>query len=191
MGRQRIKDVRREELIDAAISAVAEHGFAAVTVNQIAARAGASAGSIHYYFGGKEELLEATMRRFLAALKRETLDRLSRAAGHRERLSALILANFSDTLFTGETCNVWMQFWAYAPYSKPLARLQRINRSRVRSNLNAELGRLLPPAQKDTARRALQAYMDGAWLRKAHSPDDSNGETARQEAEQVIKMLIG
>lgn len=33
--------------------------------------------------------------------------------------------------------------------------------------------------------------MDGAWLRKAHSPEDSGGETARQEAGQVITMLIG
>lgn len=191
MGRQRIKDLRREELIDAAISAVVEHGFAAVTVNQIAARAGASAGSIHYYFGGKEELLEATMRRFLATLKRETLARLAKARDHRERLSALVLANFGDSFFTGPTVNVWMQFWAHAPYSRPLARLQRINRNRVRSNLNVELKKLLPDTQRDTARRALQAYMDGAWLRKAHDPDEISAETARQEAEQVIRMLLG
>ena len=57
---------------------------------------------------------------------------------------ATIGGNFDETLFTVENCRVWSQFWGYAPYQPRLARLQRLNKSRVRSNLRAELKKLLP-----------------------------------------------
>ena len=63
MKRRRIRDIRNEELIDATIAAVHRRGFADVTMAEIAAEAGASAASINYYFGSKDQLLAATMRR--------------------------------------------------------------------------------------------------------------------------------
>lgn len=190
MGRKQIKDIRREELIDAAIVAIHRHGFAAVTVNQIAKQADTSAGSIHYYFGGKEGLLEATMRRLLSILKRATLARLAEAEGPRQRLLALVIANFDDALFSPQTCSVWIQFWAYAPYDPALARLQNLNKSRVRSNLRTELRQLLPSDNAETARRAIQAYMDGAWLQRAQSTQGPDSADARRRAEEVVSLLL-
>lgn len=194
MGRTRIRDIRHEELITATITAVHKRGYAVVTMAEIAAEAGASAASINYYFGSKEKLMEATMRRLLCLLKDAMLQRYATAHTPHERLMAVIDANFSDRLFTQEQCSIWMQFWANAPFSASLNRLHRINRSRVTAHFRAELRALLPhpqsQAQRDTVREALQCYMDGVWLEAAQSDSVVDPEQARVEARRVADLLL-
>ncbi len=59
---QEYEDQRREELIKATYHEVAEKGYSAVTLQDIAKRAGVSKGSTLYYFATKEDL-------FLGALE--------------------------------------------------------------------------------------------------------------------------
>lgn len=59
---QEYEDQRREELIKATYLEVAEKGYSAVTLQDIAKRAGVSKGSTLYYFATKEDL-------FLGALE--------------------------------------------------------------------------------------------------------------------------
>ena len=49
---------RREAIIEAALTVLAEDGYAAAGVARIAARAGVATGSVAYYFGGKDTLFE-------------------------------------------------------------------------------------------------------------------------------------
>ncbi|SEO94741.1 transcriptional regulator, TetR family [Salinihabitans flavidus] len=190
MSRKRIRDIRNEELIDAAITAVHKRGYAVVTMAEIAQEAGASAASINYYFGSKERLMEATMRRLLSTLRAALLDRYEHATTPRERLLAVLDANFDDRLFTVEQCSLWMQFWANAPYSASLARLHRINRRRVQSHFRAELRALVPAPRRETVREALQCYMDGVWLEAAQSPAPLDPARARQGARRVAGLLL-
>ncbi|MEQ9693833.1 transcriptional regulator BetI [Shimia sp. SDUM112013] len=191
MGRKRIRDIRHEELIDATITAVHKRGYAAVTMTEIAQEIGATAASINYYFGSKENLMEATMRRLLKMLKAAMLDRYAVSQTPKDRLIAVLDANFDDRFFTVEHCNFWMQFWSSAPYTASLARLHRINRSRVTSHFRAELKSLLPdPERRDTVRDALQCYMDGVWLEAAQSKGPLNAEKARRNARYVADLLL-
>ncbi|MFZ4793100.1 MAG: TetR/AcrR family transcriptional regulator [Blastocatellia bacterium] len=59
---QQLEDQRRDELIRATYHEVAEKGYSAVTLQDIATRAGLSKGATLYYFASKEDL-------FLAALE--------------------------------------------------------------------------------------------------------------------------
>ncbi|MBO9397616.1 transcriptional regulator BetI [Shimia sp. R9_2] len=190
MGRTRIRDIRHEELITATITAVHKRGYAVVTMAEIAAEAGASAASINYYFGSKEKLMEATMRRLLSKLKDAMLERYATAKTPHERLMAVIDANFSDRLFTIEQCSIWMQFWANAPYAPSLQRLHRINRARVNAHFRAELRALVPDSRRETMREALQCYMDGVWLEAAQSDAPLNPAQARQEAREVADLML-
>ncbi len=190
MSRKRIRDIRHEELIDASICAIHKRGYAIVTMAEIAAEAGASAASINYYFGSKENLMEATMRRLLNILKHALLANLAQATTPRARLMAIIDANFDDALFNNAQCSVWIQFWSHAPYSKLLSRLHIINRTRVRAHFRAELKHLLPADTRETARRALQSYMDGVWLEATQSSQPVNPEATRTEAKRVITLLL-
>lgn len=190
MGRKRIRDIRNEELIEATITAVHKSGYSVVTMAEIAQEAGASAASINYYFGSKEGLMEATMRHLLRKLRRAMTEGYATASTPRERLYAVMDANFSDALFTVPQCSIWMQFWANAPYSPRLSRLHRINRARVRSHFLAELGALLPPERVETARQALQCYMDGVWLQAAQSEEPLAPAEARAAAHLVVDLAI-
>ncbi|TDM09336.1 MAG: TetR family transcriptional regulator [Ideonella sp. MAG2] len=65
--RQRRKDARPQELLDAALELFVEKGFAATRSEEVAMRAGVSKGTLYLYYPSKEELLKAVIRQTLAA----------------------------------------------------------------------------------------------------------------------------
>jgi AcrR family transcriptional regulator len=66
--RQRRKDARPQELVDAALALFVEKGFAATRSEEVAQRAGVSKGTLYLYYPSKEELFKAVVRTNLSAL---------------------------------------------------------------------------------------------------------------------------
>ncbi len=62
---------RQEQILDAAIVEIAEHGFQRTTIKQIAARAGVADGTIYNYFKNKDDILLGIMARLTEAEGRE------------------------------------------------------------------------------------------------------------------------
>jgi TetR/AcrR family transcriptional regulator len=60
--RERRKEARPGELLDAALDLFVEKGFAATRAEEVAARAGVSKGTLFLYFPSKEELLKAVVQ---------------------------------------------------------------------------------------------------------------------------------
>ncbi len=60
--RERRKEARPGELLDAALDLFVEKGFAATRVEEVAAHAGVSKGTLFLYFPSKEELFKAVVR---------------------------------------------------------------------------------------------------------------------------------
>lgn len=60
--RERRKEARPGELLDAALDLFVEKGYAATKVDEVAARAGVSKGTLFLYFPSKEELFKAVVR---------------------------------------------------------------------------------------------------------------------------------
>lgn len=58
----RRKDARPQELLAAALDLFVERGFAATRLDDVAARAGVSKGTLYLYFANKEELFKAAVR---------------------------------------------------------------------------------------------------------------------------------
>ena len=71
MPRMKIKDLRRSELIDATIIAVASRGLSDTSLANIADQAGVSPALVSHYFEGKEDLLAATLLRLVKDLATE------------------------------------------------------------------------------------------------------------------------
>ena len=68
---RRRKEARPDEILAAALASFAERGFAATRLEDVAARAGISKGTLYLYFKSKEELFEAVVRaRLLPNLER-------------------------------------------------------------------------------------------------------------------------
>ena len=65
--RQRRKDARPLELLDAALELFVEKGFAAARAEEVAQRAGVSKGTLYLYYPSKEELFKAVIVRNLTS----------------------------------------------------------------------------------------------------------------------------
>lgn len=64
--RERRKEARPGELLEAALDLFVEKGFAATRVEEVAARAGVSKGTLFLYFPSKDELFKAVVRESIA-----------------------------------------------------------------------------------------------------------------------------
>jgi len=93
---QQLEDQRREELIRATYLEVAERGYSAVTLQDIATRAGVSKGSTLYYFSSKEDLFLGAFEWMIV----HNLARIKRAVdavpGAVEKLHAAIEVIFAN-----------------------------------------------------------------------------------------------
>lgn len=61
MNKYQTSDKTQQALIHATGELASEEGFNTITTRNIAERSGENIGSIHYHFGGKEKLFEATL----------------------------------------------------------------------------------------------------------------------------------
>ena len=66
--RQRRKQARPHELLEAALTLFVEKGFAATRTEEVAQRAGVSKGTLYLYYPSKEDLFKAVVRHNLSSL---------------------------------------------------------------------------------------------------------------------------
>jgi AcrR family transcriptional regulator len=86
---QRIKDERREQILQAALQIFARKGLAAARISDIAAAAGLSYGLVYHYFHDKEELFVELVRRAVGGGVQVTRTALDAKGPPLERLHAL------------------------------------------------------------------------------------------------------
>jgi AcrR family transcriptional regulator len=89
---ERRKDARPQELLAAALDLFVERGYAAARLDDVAARAGVSKGTLYLYFENKEELFKAVVRENLVSALAEGEGWIERFTGNsRDLLRAFIL----------------------------------------------------------------------------------------------------
>lgn len=84
--RERRKDARPRELLDAALVLFVKQGFAATKAEDVAKHAGVSKGTLFLYFSSKEELFKAVVRENIAGQFSEFNTELDRFTGSTEAL---------------------------------------------------------------------------------------------------------
>jgi AcrR family transcriptional regulator len=89
--RQRRKEARPQELLDAALALFVEKGFAATRAEEVAQRAGVSKGTLYLYYPSKEELFKAVVRSNLSALIAEGLELVQQFEGTSSELIAELM----------------------------------------------------------------------------------------------------
>ena len=186
-----VTELRRRALIGAALREISDRGTLDVTVAQIANRAGVSSALAHHYFGGKEDLILATMRHLLSEFAQGVRERLRRAATPRERLSAIIAGSFGDDQFHQATITAWLTFYAKALSSPGAARLLAVYQRRLHTNLRHALRGIVPPGDIDRVAEGLGALIDGVYLREALRGRVVNPGTAIALVEDYVDCHLG
>jgi len=185
-----MEPLRRRALINATISAIGERGSLDVTMSEIAGRAGVSSALAHHYFGAKDELLFATMRRLLADLGRDAVRELTRAETPRQRISAVIAVNFSSGQFRHEIIHAWLAFYVEAQKSTALRRLLRVYARRLNSNLMSGLAPLMRRAEAERMAEAIAAMIDGLYIRRALKDGLPNPVSAAALVEDFVEAKL-
>src|SRR6516225_859181 len=89
--RERRKEARPGELLEAALDLFVEKGFAATRSEEVAVRAGVSKGTLYLYYPSKEELLKEVIRANVVNQIVEGTDIIRQFEGTTSELLALIL----------------------------------------------------------------------------------------------------
>lgn len=182
MPRIGVHATRRQQLIDATIDVIAEVGLRSATISLIAKKAGMSSGIISHYFGGKQALIEATLRYLLTRLKLEYAP-----DNPVDRLMKIVDLNFADIQQSLPSTKTWLSFWGEAKHDAGLFRLQEVNMQRLISNLRYSYRQLLPRQQAIDAAEVTAALIDGFWLRSALSKrENHNFDNAKQYCKRFI-----
>ena len=100
---QRRKYARPAEILAAALACFKERGFTATRLEDVAAKAGVTKGTIYLYYPSKEELFKAVVRGELVP--------------NIERLEAALAAPGSAAALLGQLFTVWVQHIVPSPVS--------------------------------------------------------------------------
>ena len=95
--RERRKQARPGELLEAALDLFVEKGFAATRAEEVAARAGVSKGTLFLYFPSKEELFKAVVQENVAGRLREGFVKLQSFTGPTTELVPYLMMEWWKT----------------------------------------------------------------------------------------------
>lgn len=189
---------RRQDLVEATLDCVAEHGLQGATVRAIALRAGVTAGLIRHYFPGKEELLQAAYAAVMGRMTELAKTALATVEQEpRRRLAAFVAANLAPPVVDTRTFSIWASFIGRAGSDPVLGIAHRAGYLGFRDEVEALVaevysgaGRKAAPAELRRLAIAINAIIDGLWVEGCLAGDMfESGELAEIGIGSVEAML--
>ena len=109
-----MQPIRRQQLIEATLTAIDRVGMGDASIALIARLAGVSNGIISHYFQDKNGLIAATMRYLMDALIENVQERRRalKDDSPRAHLQVIIEGNFDASQVNGPAMKTWLAFWA-------------------------------------------------------------------------------
>jgi len=156
MAEQKARGQRRltrDDWITAALGAIADGGLAAVGVEPLAARLGATKGSFYWHFENRDALLEAAVRRWE---KETTTDVVTEITAARDAPASQFRRLVIGVIERAEQDRVGPALLASAAHPVVAPALERVTAARL--SLIATLLRGLGFRPAEARRRALLAY---------------------------------
>ncbi|OLB79704.1 MAG: TetR family transcriptional regulator [Actinobacteria bacterium 13_2_20CM_2_71_6] len=107
-------DQRRAEILAAAWRLIAQRGYHAVRIADIAEACGASSAAVHYYFPGKQDVLNEALRYCVEQAFARQSAALREIEDGRDRLLRLVDMQLPRPGRVRDEWSIWLQFWAEA-----------------------------------------------------------------------------
>ena len=181
------KEERVQQLIDAAMATIAEHGLSGTTTALLTQQAGLSAGIINLHFGSKDKLMEATLEALIAEHRSRWMSSLEAAGDDpAARLWALMEAHFAPDICSPTKIAVWFAFFGEARHR---ATYRRISESfdTERSDFMDECCEKLVAEggyktfDPERLSHLIEAIADGLWLDMLLYPDEVSVDAMRDQ----------
>jgi AcrR family transcriptional regulator len=150
-----VRGTRRDDFLRAAWRLIAERGYHAVRVADIARVCGTSSAAVHYYFPAKQDVLNEALRYSAEqAFARQDAE-LRTIDDGRERLLRLIDMQLPRPGRVRDEWSIWLQFWAEAMLRPELRAVHNEFYARWRE----AIARIIARGQRQ---RVLRADVDAA-----------------------------
>ncbi|WP_369215490.1 TetR/AcrR family transcriptional regulator [Streptomyces flavofungini] len=177
------------QIVRETVRLIAERGFHAVRVQDIAEACATSTAAIHYHFPGRDDLLEAAVRWCMDEDTARRAARVADAADTADELRQLIELQIPRTPRQRWQWSVWLDLWAEAARSTAVGRLHADYYRQWRATVADVLRRgiadgVFRPADPDAAALRLTALIDGLATQVLASGPDApdTGPDAMHEA---------
>jgi TetR/AcrR family transcriptional repressor of bet genes len=171
------REVRRRQLIMAAMDSISKRGFSDTTLRHVTEKAELSHGVVNYHFDSKEALYDATLG-FLAQEHYDTWTRYYDKAGPTaaEKLSAIICADFDKKTCTKKRLAVWFAFWGQAKYRPNYLKIHNKHDNERYERIIKICQEIIVDGGYDTLQadrlaRTIESLSDGSWLCLMLYPD--------------------
>ncbi len=190
------RDVRRKQLIMAAMDSIAKRGFSDTTLRHVTEKAKLSHGVVNYHFESKEALYDATLG-YLAQEHYDLWTKTLAEAGDKPaaQLTAIIEADFDKKVCTQKKLAVWFAFWGQAKYRPNYQKIHNkfdnersTELKRICADLIAEGGYRGQKAVE--AAHAVEALLDGLWLSLLLYPSYETREESYATCMKAISRLF-
>jgi len=194
-GRKASRETRRFQLIEATIDSLARRGYAETTLADVADGAGLSRGIVNFHFESKDKLLVATLQFMADEYAAHWRAALERAGDdHAARLAALVAADFDRAICNRRKLAAWCAFWGEAK-SRPTYQTLCSGRDRVYQATIIDLCSALIesgnyPLDASKTALALNAMLEGLWLRLMMDSEDTTRDAAHTAAKAMLVALF-
>ncbi len=121
MPRPSVEAERREQILDAACVVLAERGLQALRVADVAREAGVSAGTVHYYFESKKDVVAAAFEYNFAHSLARRADILAADHAPLESLHAVVESYLPTDPAATRAWMVWAELWTEGARDASLA----------------------------------------------------------------------
>ncbi|HEY7269115.1 MAG TPA: TetR family transcriptional regulator C-terminal domain-containing protein [Dehalococcoidia bacterium] len=193
MAKQR-QEERRNQILWAAMTCVAEAGIEGATLKAIARRAGVSTGTIAYYFRDKNDVMEQALA-FGHHLLGERMSLLTGPAPGLSRIEAVFQVNIVEKYPDVPPLSFWLEYWAHSSRDGELRSFREGRMARFRRNLAASVqaaidaGDLREDLDPLFVADLLAALEDGLQLKVAIDSSNVSPERAMQVYRRLIDLL--
>jgi TetR/AcrR family transcriptional repressor of bet genes len=189
--------VRRQALVEAALQSLAARGLGAVSVRDVAARAGVSPGLLRHHFGGFANLLGEAYRQTFARIDAGFDAALADAGDDPERrMAAFLQASFAPAIVDRDLLSAWLGFWGLVRSDPQAAKVHAEGYAAYRARIEGLLSDLARARGVTVDARlgaiGLAAMLDGMWLELCLDPTTfSAAEAVRIATAWVDGLLKG
>ena len=163
------KDERRQQLIEATIRAISEHGYSRTTLADVSRESGLSRGIVGFYFDSKDALFLETLRYLSEEYVHVWRSRLAEIGDDpRERILALLDADLDPRIWSLERIAAWVAFLAESNGRQTYRELCGAMDDRFHDELMRQISALIAAGGHDKLdagriARTLYAMQQGFW----------------------------
>ena len=164
------RDVRRKQLIMAAIDSISKRGFSGTTLKHVTQGAKLSHGVVNFHFESKETLYVETLG-YIVNEHYELWHNSMENAGPNpaDQLTAVIEADFDKKVCSPKKMAVWFAFWGQAKYRPKYLKIHNKHDEDRFIELTRLCGEIIEDGNYENLEagqmaRIMEALVDGLWL---------------------------